>query len=275
MVKLSGFADEISPDLDEQLKVLAENGIRFVDLRGVLGKNVSDLTDEEAARVKSKLDAAGVSVAAIGSPIGKVGIDEPFEPHLEKFKRVLDLAEAFETRYVRIFSYYVPEGTDPGKYRDEVIERMKAKAELAGTKDIVLTHENERGIYGQTPERCLDLIDSVASPNLRNLFDPANYVVCGLKPFDECWKILKNHTVFFHIKDARLDTGRITPAGHGDGDVRIILQDAISSGYEGFLTLEPHLAHAGKASGFTGPELFTTAVDALKSLLDEIEAEYA
>jgi len=274
MVNLSGFADEISPDIDEQLGGLADNEVGFVDLRGVLGKNVLELSDEEVVGVRSKLDAAGVGVGAIGSPIGKVSITDPFEPHLEQFKRALELAAVFETDYVRIFSYYIPDGDDPDKHRDEVIDRMKEKANLAEKANVILVHENERRIYGETPARCLDIVESVASPSLRNLFDPANFVVCGHKPFEDCWKLLKNHTAFFHIKDARFDTGAMTPAGGGDGDIRIILQDAISSGYEGFLTLEPHLAHAGQFAGFTGRALFGTAVRALKSILDDIEADY-
>ncbi|MBM4020520.1 MAG: sugar phosphate isomerase/epimerase, partial [Planctomycetes bacterium] len=76
MIRLSGFADEIGPDLELQVRTLASEGLRFLELRGVWGKNVLDFTADERRRIEQRLGDAGVGVSAIGSPIGKVRIDE-------------------------------------------------------------------------------------------------------------------------------------------------------------------------------------------------------
>jgi len=108
MIRLAAFADEISPDLDEQITFLRDEGIGYVELRGVWNTNVLDLTDAQVAEVRRAFGAQGISVASIGSPIGKVPIDSPFGEHIHRFERALTLARAFGARYVRIFSLYPP-----------------------------------------------------------------------------------------------------------------------------------------------------------------------
>ena len=114
MIRLAAFADEISPDLDEQISVLREEGIGYVELRGVWNTNVLDLTDAQVAEVRRAFGAQSISVASIGSPIGKVPIDSPFDEHVHRFERALTLARAFGARYVRIFSFYPPTAGDRG-----------------------------------------------------------------------------------------------------------------------------------------------------------------
>ena len=103
--KISGFADEIAADFDEQLRVLTDLGQKFLELRGADGIGVADLTMEKAAELKEKLDKAGIGVSAIGSPIGKIGITDDFAPHFEKYKKVVELAKFFGTPYIRMFSF--------------------------------------------------------------------------------------------------------------------------------------------------------------------------
>src|SRR5919205_2319088 len=161
MWTLTGFADEISPELDEQLDTLAEESIRFLELRSVWDKNVLDLTDDEVEKVGAAMSERGVGISSIGSPVGKVPIAEDFAPHLERFRRVLHVAKVLEAPYVRIFSFFMPEGEDPAGYRDEVLERMGTLAKEAAAAELVLVHENEKEIYGDIPSRCLDILTQV------------------------------------------------------------------------------------------------------------------
>lgn len=275
MVRLSGFADEIASELDEQLKVLEEEDIHYLELRGVWGKNVLDLSDAEVDRIKSALQAGGFGVSAIGSPIGKVGIEEPFDPHLEAFRRILDIAVKLESSYIRLFSFYIPQGRKPEEFRIAVLDRLQAFLEAAEGSGVVLLHENEKGIYGDTAERCRDLLTSINSFRFRAIFDPANFVQGKLRPFTDCYPLLKEYIEYCHIKDAMLADGRVVPAGEGDGQVRELLAELKKEGFEGFLSLEPHLAIAGASGGFSGPELFRKASNALKGILDELGVEYS
>ncbi len=271
MLGLSAFADEISPDLKEQIRVCRENGVTHIELRSVENTNVLDLTPKQRSEIRSRLKEAGIGVICIGSPIGKVKIGEPWPPHFDRFKRAVDAAAFFEAPLIRLFSYYPTNpGDDPAGWRDEVLVRMRSKIDyLRDAPGITLVHENERDIFGDTGARCTDLMRSINSPLLRTAFDFANFVQVGERPRDN-WPALKPFTVHFHIKDSVLADKKIVPPGQGDGDIRLILADAWQSGYRGFLSLEPHLAAHGQFSGFSGPTLFKVAVDALKGICRDI-----
>ncbi|HEX4052827.1 MAG TPA: sugar phosphate isomerase/epimerase family protein [Tepidisphaeraceae bacterium] len=265
-MKLCGFADEIAPELDEQIKCCKENDVTHFELRGVYGKNVLDFDKSVRIEVKSKLKANGMGVASIGSPIGKVKITEPWEKHFERFKIAVDSAEFFEAPFIRIFSYYPgDDGKDIRTHRDEVVRRMRAKVDYIKNRNVALIHENEKGIYGASGKDCLDLLKTVDSPKFRAAFDFGNFVQVKQNPL-EAWPALKPYTVHIHIKDVSAKDDRAVPAGHGDGHVEEILVDLKKSGYSGFLSLEPHLKAAEQFSGFSGPALFKMAVDALKAL---------
>jgi len=267
MFKLSAFADEISPNLDEQIRVCKENGVTHFELRSVYGKNVLDFDLPLRNEIKTKLQANGLGVACIGSPIGKVKINEPFAPHFERFKIAVELAEFFQAPLLRIFSYYPADNNDDiSKHRDEVLRRMQAKVDYVKDRPVVLVHENEHAIFGEKGKPCLDLLKTINSPQFRAAFDFANFVMDGENPLD-CWPLLKPYSVHIHVKDALRNARKIVPAGQGDGQLEPILIDLHQSGYHGFLSIEPHLASAGQFSGFSGPKLFGAAVDALKTLL--------
>ncbi len=273
-VVLSGFADEISPDLDEQLAVLAAESISHLELRSVWSTNVADLDDGQVTRLRRELDQSGVRVSAIGSPIGKIGIDAPFEPELERLRRVADIASELGTTLVRVFSFYIPRGQDPQLYRARVMDRMAALAALAAERGLVLAHENEKEIYGDRPERCADIVASVGSPALRATFDAANFVQCGARPHADAYNLLRPYLVYLQVKDALAATGEVVPAGQGDGQVRETLAALRDSGFAGYLSLEPHLASAGRLGGFSGPDGFRLASRALKDLLAELSMQW-
>lgn len=271
MFELTGFADEIAPDLEIQLDVLASLNIGYLELRGVWGKNVLDLTDAEVARLKTMLTQREVGVSAIGSPIGKIDIEQPMGPHLEQFRRALDLAEELESRYIRMFSFFVPEG-QADACRDEVMRRLSMLLDEAAGRPVVLLHENESRIYGDIPRRCLDIHQTLNVPQLRMTFDPANFVMNDVRPFDDAFPLLVDWIEYLHIKDGIMAEKRVVPAGEGDGQVKEVLAALAERGYDGFASLEPHLAHAGTFQGFSGPELFGVAAAALRKLIREIEA---
>ncbi len=270
MWTLSAFADEIDQDLDAQLEILAAEQIRHLDLRGVWGKNVLALDDAEIERVATTLAERGVRVAAIGSPIGKIGIEEEFAPHLAQFQRALEIAQALNAPVIRIFSFFIPEGDDPERHRAEVLRRLEALVQAASGSGILLLHENERRIYGETPARCHDLLTTIDDPGLRAIWDPANFVQVGVRhPHAEGFDLLRPYLAAVHSKDSVAETGAVVLPGAGDGDLRQTLAALQADGFDGVFTLEPHLATAGTFSGTSGPVLFRQAAAAFKALLAE------
>jgi len=273
MAKLSAFADEVMDDFLEQVKYLAKENVGYIEPRFINKKNIMDLSQDELNVAKTMLQDYGLKVSAIGSPIGKVRLDEPFEPHLEKFKHAVELAQFFETPYIRMFSYYAPEGKNIDDYRSQVMERMSAKVEIIENTDVIMVHENETDIYGHNAENCVDLVKTVNSPRLRLVYDPGNFV-WGQKitnNMESCWPLMKPYVVHVHIKDWKIgekDVGSIP--GEGDGQIKELLAELVSMKYDGCLTMEPHLKAGGQFGGSTGPELFSRAIEAVRKLSAEV-----
>jgi sugar phosphate isomerase/epimerase len=269
MIRISAFADEISPDLAEQIAGLREAGIRYLDLRSVAHVNVLDLTDDQVASIAGTLSDAGITVATIGSPIGKVPIDSPDVESEARFERALALAHRFQTVFVRIFSFYPPAHSagPPVEWRDAVLDRLRSMTQRARAEGVILLHENEKGIYGDTIDRCVDLLSTISDDHFRAVFDPANFVQCGQEPYPTAHEALRPWLTALHVKDALLD-GRVVPAGEGVSRWPEILHRLRADGWEGNLALEPHLESAGPFSGFSGPQRFLRAARALTTLLD-------
>lgn len=277
-MRIFAFADEACPYIDGQIKAMRENGVAGLEIRGVDKVNVAEISDAKAREVRSKLDAAGLVTWSIGSPIGKIDIEkDSFETHLEKFKRTLEIADILGAENIRLFSFFVPK-ENPQDYKEKVIERLSAFCEAAKDSGITLCHENEKGIYGDTADRCLEI--HKALPELKCIFDPANFVQCGQDTL-KGWEMLKPYVKYLHIKDALAD-GNVVPAGKGIGNLAAILDDFAAMGGNA-VTLEPHLkvfdglaaleqegdkSVVGEVYSYpTGEEAFAAAADALKALL--------
>ena len=271
---LSGFSDEIGPDFDFQLETIREFGLSHIELRAADGVNVSDFSPEKVKEVKNKLAGAGVSVSSIGSPIGKIGIEEDFAPHLEKLKRTLEIQKELGAPYLRMFSFYIPQGRAPEDFREEVLDRVGRMAEEAAAWDSVLLHENETGIYGDSAPRCKELLEAFYGPHFKAVFDFANFVQVGQQTLP-AYELLKPYVEYVHVKDAQWGTGAVVPAGQGDGHVKDILTDLIGGGWKGFLSLEPHLTDfAGLAALEQDPQKRGSALDgksAWKLALDSLQ----
>lgn len=273
---VSCFADEIDVSVDKQIALLQELGIGWIEFRSGDGKGVADYTEKEAEMLMSRLSANGIRISAVGSPIGKIDITQDFEPHFETYRHIVELAGILDTSFIRMFSFFMPEGEEPDKFRDEVMRRMDRMVEYAAGRNVVLLHENEKGIYGDNAARCLDLMKLFYGDHFRCTFDFANFVQCGQDTL-EAYEMLRPYISYIHVKDALRENGDVVPAGAGDGNVAEILNRLDEEGYAGFLSLEPHLADfAGlkslekevKERGRTdGEEAFCTAYRALEKLL--------
>ena len=106
----SAFADEASSDILEQIAACKANGIEYIELRNVNGKNISNFTVEEAKDLKKLLDENEIKVSSIGSHYGKIEIDDDFAPHFEAFKQTVEVAKVLETKYIRMFSFFFTKG---------------------------------------------------------------------------------------------------------------------------------------------------------------------
>ena len=287
-IYISGFSDEICESFDGQLETVKKLGMTHISLRAADGKGIADYTpDEVRTLIKPRLEKAGIGVSSLGSPIGKVYVDdeEGFAKQLDQLETLCWICKMLNCKYIRMFSFYIPEGKNPADYREVVIEKLKKYAAIAEKHGIILIHENEKDIYGDIAVRCKDVLDAVNSPCFKAVFDFANFVQCG-EDTEQCWELLKEHVVYIHIKDAVPDDNENVLCGTGTGKIEQILKKAIrEEGYEGFLTLEPHLVLFGTLQSLEiaaatdvikenkykdGAEGFTAQHDALVAILDRI-----
>ena len=233
--KLYAFADEASKEMDGQIRAMLRNGLNGLEVRGVDGENVSKITLEKAKEVRKKLDDNGLITWSIGSPIGKIKLTDDFEAHLDTFRHTLEIAHILGAENLRMFSFYMPKGEDPAPYKGQVMDWLGRLVEVGADSGISLCHENEKGIYGDTAVRCLEVLETY--PTLKGIFDPANFVQCH-DDTKAGWALLKDRIHYLHIKDA-IDS-KVVPAGMGQGNVAYIVKEYLAQGGCA-MTLEPHL----------------------------------
>jgi sugar phosphate isomerase/epimerase len=267
---LSGFGDEIDQDPAIQTAVLAALGARHIEVRSAWGVNVVDLDDEQLGRLRGVIDGASMATSAVASPIGKVDVSLDPDHEVQRLRRIIRVAKALDSSYIRVFSFFRGDGVPVEAIRDDVLLRMRLLADEAERAGVVLVHENEKDIYGDTPDRVLDLIESVGSAALRVAWDNANFVQVGVKPFTDGYRMLRPHLEYLQVKDAVAATGQVVPAGEGDGELRATIAALHDDGYTGFASLEPHLAAGFELGGFSGPAEFGRAARAFRTLTDEI-----
>jgi len=275
MIRLSAFADEISPELNAQIDIVLAEGIRNFELRSVWDVGILDLTEGQVAATRAALQAARIGVTAIASPVGKVPADIPLEQELGRLDRAIVLSNAFDCSHIRIFSFYPPASEpelEPDRWRPEVSTRLDAMVERAAQAGVTLLHENDVGLYGATIDRCVELLELAPSPHLAAVLDPANFIQSGQIPYPDGYEAIKGRLESVHVKDAR--DGIVCAAGEGEARFPELLQKLCSSGYDGVFALEPHLKSAGRLRGFSGPDRFRFAAGRFKSLLEEAGTEW-
>ena len=274
------FSDEVDALIDKQITALKKNALQGMEIRNVDGVNVAEITLDKAKEVRAKMDANGLVVWSIGSPIGKIGIEDDFCKHIETFKHTLEIAEILNAKNIRLFSFFMPKEKSPDDYKDAVLERMAKMIDVAKDYDITLCHENEKGIFGDVAERCLLLHKTFSE--LKAVFDPANFVQSGVDTL-KAWEMLKPYVHYMHIKDSK-SSGLVVPAGEGEGNIKQIAKDYLASGGNVF-TMEPHLtvfdglagleqegekSLIGEFSYKDADEAFTVACDAFKKIVSEV-----
>lgn len=288
---ITGFGDEIDPLLDRQMEVMEKLGINHIEMRGVDGRGLEQYSEAEAKELKKRLDGRGFSLSAVGSPFGKIRITDDFTPHMELFRHTVQIAHIMNTPNIRMFSFYGPEEAKPCRektaadepwthlWRDEVMERLGRFTDYAVTNDIILLHENEKEIYGETADGCLDIMKQFAGTHFKAVFDFANFVQAGQDTL-EAYEQLKPYIAYVHVKDALFRDGSVVPAGKGDGNVAEILRRLKADGYSGYLSIEPHLSDFTGFSSLerggrigeklTGEEAFILAYDSLVGILEKL-----
>lgn len=238
-IKISAFSDEYADSFEEQLEGMSGFGIKYIEPRFIDGKNISVLTKEEVQEAKSKLNYFGIKASAIGSPLGKITLDGDISEHLETAKRVFETANVLGAKYIRAFSFYAPKGQDITEMKPQVVEALGKMVDLSEEFGVVLCHENEALIYGDTPARCRELLDYFKG-RLKCVFDMGNFVIEGADPVD-AYELLKSDIAYFHIKDA-LKEGAIVPPGKGDAQIaKILAAHKAYSKEDFFVSIEPHL----------------------------------
>jgi sugar phosphate isomerase/epimerase len=267
---LSGFGDEIDPDPAVQVAVLKALGASHIEVRSAWGTNVVDLDDDQLGALAALLSREGMAVSAVASPIGKVDVSLDAELEVARLARIIRVAHALGTPNIRVFSFFRAPGVAVESIRDDVLSRMRLLADLAEKEGVTLLHENEKDIYGDTPERVLDLVESVGSSALRLAWDNANFVQVGVRPFSDGYAKLRPYLDYLQVKDAVAATGAVVPAGQGDGELRETLTALRDDGYTGFASLEPHLASQHELGGFSGPTAFGDAARAFAGLINDI-----
>lgn len=274
---LSAFSDEYTESIVEQCKALSGFRIKYMEIRGVNGKNVSTLTEEEVKETKSVLEDYDIKVSAIGSPLGKIKIDEDIGAHLETAKRVFETANTLGTKNIRMFSFYLSEGKTREECKGRVFDALSKLVKLSEAYGVTLCHENEALIYGESPEKCLEILEYFGG-GMKAVLDMGNFVLDGYDPM-QAYRTLSPYIEYFHIKDA-LYAGAIVPAGKGEAQIKEILDDYKANGKKDtFITLEPHLQTFSGLNALVGKTFenpykydnqrvaFTDAVEKLIGLL--------
>lgn len=277
---LSAFADESSDSFLGQIDALKRNGLGYLEIRNLDGLNVSKLTLSRAKEIHNILSNEGLGVWSIGSPIGKIQVGDDFVAHMDTYRHTLEVANVLGAANIRLFSFFMPKNENPDNYRSLVLDRMARFTETAKEFGITPCHENEKGIYGDIASRCLDLHKEI--PELKAVFDPANFVQCGQNTL-EAWHTLKPYVHYLHIKDA-LPNGQVVPPGQGFGNIESLIRDYFALGGK-VLSLEPHLYEfvglksleqegeesvVGAMSFSDAPTAFDYAADTLKTILEGI-----
>ncbi|MPV35831.1 sugar phosphate isomerase/epimerase family protein [Georgenia subflava] len=266
MWTLAGFADDTAPDPETQFAVAAELGLRFVELSRFQGNDLLDLDDAQVRDLRGLLRRHNLRVSSIGTPVGALSLTQD----LDRVRRAVRVAEALESTCVRIFSHLIPVPADAGKGRDEVLRRLTALAAVAASANLVLLHENRPGTYGDTPGRCLDVVESVGSEHLALAWDPAGFVESGSRPFTDGYDLLRPYLEYIHVRAARSDTGPVALTDRGEGQILETVRALWSDGFTGFFALSPHPGTTSGIAALTGPELATEAMKAVTEIADAV-----
>ncbi len=317
-VILSGFADEAANKKTavEQFAAFAALGLQYYSIRFIdLGdgvKNVMKLTKTDIQKVRRLQDEYGLNVSSIGSPVGKVKLEDvddgtkneyiPFEKYLERdVKRVCEIAHAFETKLIRGFSFYHPKGTAPADHIPKVVDQLGQMAETCHRSDLTFGLEIEANLVGQEGHTLAEIYRQVNHPAMVLIFDAANVICQGYTPAElfEQYEAMKPGLGWLHIKDYR-NPPQMEKGGHVEEDMlaNFVPADMGDAGHERwlrdfaqvipkleanlkrrgipgvFVDMEPHVKGGGQFGGFSGPDGMGVALRGLCRVLDYVGIDY-
>ena len=250
----SGIADEAGDDLATQIKAHTELGWKHIELRNISGVGAADLCDRSFEEVVESLGEAGIAVSCFAAQLCNWSRPITKHPDIDRheLERAIPRMQRLGCPFIRTMSY-PNAGWPEDEWRDEVVARLKALARLAEDGGVTIVHENCNGWGGLGPEQTLELLDRVNSPAMKLVYDTGNPVPHGQDPWGY-YSAVKDHVVYVHIKDGILrEDGHcdFTYPGEGQGSVPEVLADLAARGYEGGVSIEPHVAavvHVGKAA---------------------------
>jgi len=270
MIRLAAFADEADKMVEGQIAALKRNGVEYIELRGLDGKNIAQISEEEAHKYAKMYADGGIKVWSLGSPLGKVDINSDMEAHRNMLRHLCRLCKIFGTDKIRMFSFYKAFDCE-----ERVMDELRSLVAIADEYGVKLCHENEKEIFGDKLCRVLKIREQVEG--LYHIYDPANFLECGEKSEDTL-SALHAGTEYFHIKDVIAETGELVPAGYGDGNIAKLVS-MIGADEDKTLTIEPHLAIFAGYSDIDNTEMknkfkfannneaFDAAVNAIKNVI--------
>lgn len=263
-IPIAAITDEFSPSLAEAIPVMQEIGMTGAELRVVDGKNILDLSGDELRRAKDALDAAGLSVVSIASPLLKCvlpnapELDRRFEHDVFASKHTFEdqprltehafeVARFFGARIVRVFSYW--RTVKPQECFERIGQVLAELASLAERADLLIGLENEHACNVGTAAEAAQILHAVEHKNLGLVWDPANALVAGEDPFPNGYSLLpKRRIVHVHAKDCHMQGHTPVWGPLGTRSVRWKEQIAalLADGYQGYISLETHWPGPGK-----------------------------
>jgi L-ribulose-5-phosphate 3-epimerase len=280
--RLGVITDEVSANFSEALDWAAEQGLKHVEVRVVNGINVANLNDDQVREVRRQVEAQGLFVSAIASPVFKCALDntrevvsgdtfgqqeEDVEAHFAKLNRVITIAKLLGTTRIRVFSFWREK--EPERYQEEIVQHLKRAAQIAEAEGVLLLLENETACNGGYASEVAGIVHSVASPAMKVLWDPGNEAHGGREAYPAGYEVVKADLGHVHLKDAyyRADgTSRSVPLGSGNVPVIAQLKALAADGYNGLYTIETHFIPEG-GSQMTGTRM---TLDALRALVKEV-----
>lgn len=271
MFTITGFADELDKDFEVQMKYWKQMGLSWFELRSAWGVNVMDLDDDQVGRIKAIIDPLGIRVSCIGSPIGKTFIEDPQEFEMKRLERAAWLAHFFGCNKVRVFSFYCRNGNILD-HRDEVMKRLRMMSDYAQKQNIILLHENEAHIYGELSRESAEIAATLRSDHFGLVFDPANYSVAGEDALD-AEKNMHPYISYVHVKDYAGHDLDMSIPGQGVSHIPEVFERLKDRDL--FVSMEPHLDVAGQFGGFTSPDKYAAAVEAVRSICDRLGIRWA
>ena len=251
---LTGFTDEASDQLAEQIKATKALGWHYLSARTFDGKNIHEVSEHTFETICEQLEVNEIKVAEFGTLIGNWGksIHSDWQITLGEIDRCIPRMQRLGVRYARIMSYaQLPWGEE--QFEQERFKRLREIVSRFEDAGLMALHENCMNWGGYSAGHTLRLLEEV--PNLKLVFDTGNPVFqrdrAKPEPFPwqnslEFYHQVKHAIAHVHVKDAIMhaDDGEpeYTFAGEGSAHVEAIMEDLIGSGYQGMIAIEPHIA---------------------------------